>query len=53
MPVSQKLYVACKSLDEGDSAQQECEVACTACEKCVVDAPKGLNNHYKPCICLQ
>jgi Na+-translocating ferredoxin:NAD+ oxidoreductase RNF subunit RnfB len=42
MPVSQKLYVACKSLDEGDSAQQECEVACTACEKCVVDAPKGL-----------
>ncbi|WP_428355603.1 RnfABCDGE type electron transport complex subunit B [Methyloprofundus sp.] len=42
MPVSQKLYVACKSLDEGDTAQQECEVACTACEKCVVDAPKGV-----------
>jgi len=42
MPVSQKLYVACKSLDEGDAAQQECEVACTACEKCVVDAPTGL-----------
>ncbi len=41
-PVSRKLFVACKSLDEGDEAQQECEVACTACEKCAVDAPEGL-----------
>lgn len=41
-PVSHKLFVACKSLDEGDKAEQECEVACTACEKCVVDAPEGL-----------
>ena len=41
-PVSHKLFVACKSLDEGDKAEKECEVACTACEKCVVDAPEGL-----------
>lgn len=41
-PVSHKLFVACKSLDEGDKAEEECEVACTACEKCVVDAPEGL-----------
>jgi len=41
-PVSNQLFVACKSLEEGDEAEHECEVACTACEKCVVDAPKGL-----------
>ncbi len=41
-PVNNKLFVACKSLDEGDKALQECEVACTACERCVVDAPAGL-----------
>ncbi|KAF3977770.1 MAG: RnfABCDGE type electron transport complex subunit B [Methylococcales symbiont of Iophon sp. n. MRB-2018] len=41
-PVSHQLFVACKSLDEGDKAEAECEVACTACEKCVIDAPEGL-----------
>lgn len=41
-PVSHQLFVACKSLDEGGTAEKECEVACTACEKCVVDAPDGL-----------
>ncbi len=41
-PVSQKLFVACKSLAEGDVAEEECEVACTACERCVKDAPAGL-----------
>jgi len=41
-PVSHQLFVACKSLEEGDKAEAECEVACTACEKCVVDAPEGL-----------
>jgi len=41
-PASHQLFVACKSLDEGDEAQHECEVACTACGKCVVDAPEGL-----------
>lgn len=41
-PVSEKLFVACKSLAEGDEAEHECEVACTACERCVKDAPSGL-----------
>ncbi|WFB37895.1 RnfABCDGE type electron transport complex subunit B [Kiritimatiellota bacterium B12222] len=42
MPVSQQLFVACKSLAEGDQALAECEVACTACGRCVADAPEGL-----------
>jgi Na+-translocating ferredoxin:NAD+ oxidoreductase RNF subunit RnfB len=41
-PVSHQLFVACKSLAEGDQAEAECEVACTACERCVKDAPEGL-----------
>lgn len=41
-PVSHKLWVACKSLAEGDEALAECEVACTGCARCVADAPEGL-----------
>ncbi len=41
-PVSHKLFVACKSLAEGDVAEDDCDVACTACERCVKDAPEGL-----------
>ncbi|MCP3870325.1 MAG: RnfABCDGE type electron transport complex subunit B [Gammaproteobacteria bacterium] len=41
-PVTYKLWVACKSLSEGDEAEQNCEVACTACARCVADAPEGL-----------
>jgi electron transport complex protein RnfB len=41
-PVTHKLWVACKSLAEEDEAEQDCEVACTACGRCVVDAPEGL-----------
>ena len=41
-PVSHKLWVACKSLAEGDQALAECEVACNACGRCVMDAPAGL-----------
>jgi Fe-S-cluster-containing hydrogenase component 2 len=42
VPVSHKLFVACKSLAEGDQALSECEVACTACGRCAADAPDGL-----------
>ena len=38
MPVSQKLIVQCKSLLEGDEAQDKCSVACTGCSRCVADA---------------
>ena len=41
-PVSHKLWVACKSLSSGGEAEQDCEVACTACARCVVDSPEGL-----------
>jgi Na+-translocating ferredoxin:NAD+ oxidoreductase subunit B len=41
-PVSHKLWVACKSRAEGDVAEAQCQVACTACGKCVMDAAPGL-----------
>ena len=41
-PISHKLWVACKSLAEGDEALADCEVACTGCSRCVADAPDGL-----------
>ena len=41
-PVSHKLWVACKSRADGDTAEAQCEVACTACGKCVMDAAPGL-----------
>jgi Na+-translocating ferredoxin:NAD+ oxidoreductase RNF subunit RnfB len=42
VPESQKLYVACKSLQLGEKAKKECRVACTACGNCVTDAPGSL-----------
>jgi Na+-translocating ferredoxin:NAD+ oxidoreductase RNF subunit RnfB len=41
-PMSHKLWVACKSRADGDIAEAQCEVACTACGKCVMDAAPGL-----------
>lgn len=41
-PVSHRLWVACKNLEAGDEILEDCEVACTACERCVMDAPAGL-----------
>lgn len=41
-PVSRRLWVACKSLDEGDEVLEDCEVGCTACGKCAMDAPGNL-----------
>jgi len=37
--ISHRLWVACKSLDAGDELLEDCEVACTACERCAMDAP--------------
>lgn len=40
-PVSRQLWVACKNQADGDTAEAACEVACTACGKCVADgSPK-------------
>jgi len=38
-PVSHRLWVACKSLEAGDELLDDCEVACTACGRCAIDAP--------------
>ncbi len=37
-PVSHQLWVACKSLEAGDDVLDVCEVGCTACGKCAMDA---------------
>ncbi|MEK6614645.1 MAG: Fe-S cluster protein, partial [Bacteroidota bacterium] len=42
MPIGQKLIVQCKSLLEGDEAEDKCSVACTACGRCVADASPRL-----------
>lgn len=41
-PVTHRLWVACKNLQHGDDAENNCEVACNACERCAVDSPGGL-----------
>lgn len=41
-PVSHRLWVACRNQADGDTAEASCEVACTACGKCVADAAPGL-----------
>lgn len=38
-PVSHRLWVACASLAEGDEILADCEVACTGCARCAMDAP--------------
>lgn len=40
--VTHKLWVACRNQDDGDAAEAACEVACTACGRCAVDAAEGL-----------
>ncbi|MBK1681916.1 (Fe-S)-binding protein [Rhodocyclus tenuis] len=40
--ISSKLWVACKNQADGDTAEAACEVACTACGKCVADAAPEL-----------
>lgn len=41
-PVGHRLWVACKNREFGDKAEAQCEVICTACERCAVDSPEGL-----------
>lgn len=40
--VNHKLWVACKNHADGEVAEAACEVACTACGRCVVDAGPDL-----------
>lgn len=41
-PISHRLWVNCKNLEQGDDILEECLVACTACAKCAMDAPGDL-----------
>ena len=41
-PIDHQLFVACKNLEKGEQPEKECEVICTACERCVMDSPEGL-----------
>ncbi len=43
-PISHRLWVACKNLGDGDGAEADCAVACTACERCAKDSPEALIN---------
>ena len=38
-PVSHHLWVQCRSQEQGDGLVADCEVACTACGRCAMDAP--------------
>ncbi len=41
-PVSHRLWVACRNLQHGDAILEDCEVGCTGCGKCAMDARGGL-----------
>ena len=41
-PVGHQLFVACKNLEKGDKPEAECDVICTACERCSQDSPESL-----------
>jgi Na+-translocating ferredoxin:NAD+ oxidoreductase RNF subunit RnfB len=38
-PVGRRLWVSCRSLEAGDELLEDCQVACTACGRCAMDAP--------------
>ena len=38
-PISHRLWVACRSQEEGDGILEDCQVGCTACARCAMDAP--------------
>ena len=37
-PIGHKLWVACKNLEKGEAVLEDCDVGCTACGKCAMDA---------------
>jgi Na+-translocating ferredoxin:NAD+ oxidoreductase RNF subunit RnfB len=41
-PISHQLWVNCKNLETGDEILEECQVGCTACGRCEMDAPGNL-----------
>ena len=50
-PKSQRLWVACRSWEAGDELLEDCQVACTACGRCAMDAPELIQmDHNLPVI---
>ncbi len=41
-PISHRLWVACSSLAQGDGLLEQCEVACSGCARCAMDAPDSI-----------
>ena len=41
-PISHRLWVACKRLEAGDEVLDVCDVGCTACGKCAMDAEDNM-----------
>ncbi|MDD2702098.1 MAG: (Fe-S)-binding protein [Sideroxydans sp.] len=41
-PVSRQLWVACKNQADPSASEYSCDVSCTACGRCVMDAAPGL-----------
>jgi len=39
---SHRLWVVCSSQEDGDQILEDCEVGCTNCGRCEMDAPQGL-----------
>lgn len=46
-PVSHRLWVACKSQEAGDEVLDVCDVGCTACGKCAMDAEDNMISMVK------
>jgi ferredoxin len=44
-PIVNRLWVACSSLAAGDGILDDCEVACTGCARCAMDAPAQITMH--------
>lgn len=41
-PIDRYLWVTCKNLEQGNEVLEYCQVACTACERCAMDAPEKM-----------
>jgi Na+-translocating ferredoxin:NAD+ oxidoreductase RNF subunit RnfB len=41
-PITRHLWVQCRSLQKGDEVLEECEVGCTGCGRCAMDAPEAI-----------
>lgn len=43
LPQDHRLWVTCRSQQSGEEMLADCQVACTACERCAMDAPGAIH----------